>query len=77
MKYKEGSVVMKMSGGNKMTVDAIYISDDIYYKCFWFDDKKLHNQIFKESQIVSLNEYRNILKIEERNSKIKDIINGF
>ncbi len=76
MKYKEGLVVIKITGGNKMTIDTTYITDGNYYICFWFDDEKLYKETFKESEIVSLSEYEKILKMEERNIKVRYLING-
>jgi uncharacterized protein YodC (DUF2158 family) len=74
MKYTQGTIVIKVSGGNKMTIDTIV--DDAHYKCFWFDDKKLNQKIFREDEIVDMMEYRKILLREERHYKIKTIFDG-
>jgi len=44
------------------------------YKCFWFVDS-LNEEVFKEDEIVSLQEYKRILKTEEREDKINKILN--
>lgn len=52
MKYKPGDVVIKTTGGNKMTVfDKVNDS----YKCLWFVESKMNESEFKEEEIVTLN----------------------
>lgn len=77
MKYKIGNLVIKITGGNKMTINNIVKNGGIiYYECFWFDDKKLYKKVFIESEIVLLSDYIYILKGEERSDKINSILNG-
>jgi uncharacterized protein YodC (DUF2158 family) len=72
MKYKSGDVVIKTTGGNKMTVfDRI---EDGVYKCLWFVESSLNESEFKEEEIVTLNEYKRFLKTEEREDKINQLL---
>ncbi len=75
MKYKSGDVVIKTTGGNKMTVFD-KIGEDVY-KCLWFVESSLNESEFKEEEIVTLNEYKRFLKKEEREDKINKILNSF
>ncbi len=71
MKYKSGDIVIKTTGGNKMTVfDKI---EDGIYKCIWFVES-MNESIFKEEEIVTLQEYKRFLKTEEREDKINQIL---
>jgi uncharacterized protein YodC (DUF2158 family) len=72
MKYKSGDVVIKTTGGNKMTVfDKI---EDGVYKCLWFVESSLNESVFKEEEIITLNEYKRFLKTEEREDKINQLL---
>ena len=74
MKYKPGDVVIKTTGGNKMTVfDKVNDS----YKCLWFVESTMNESEFKEEEIVTLNEYKRFLKTEEREDKINQLLNSF
>ena len=74
MKYKPGDVVIKTTGGNKMTVfDKVNDS----YKCLWFVESSMNESDFKEEEIVTLNEYKRFLKTEEREDKINQLLNSF
>lgn len=71
MKYKSGDVVIKTTGGNKMTIfDKVNDS----YKCLWFVENTINESIFKEEEIVSLEEYKKYLKIEERDDKLNQLL---
>ncbi len=71
MKYKSGDVVIKTTGGNKMTIfDKINDS----YKCLWFVESTMNESLFKEEEIVSLEEYKRYLKIEERDDKLNQLL---
>lgn len=75
MKFKPGDVVIKKTGGNKMTVDREYKNDTEYhYKCYWFIENNLFEGVFIESDITTLDEYKRLLKIEERDDKIFKIL---
>jgi len=72
MKYKSGDVVIKTTGGNKMTIfDKI---EDGVYKCLWFVESSMNESVFKEEEIVTLNEYKRYLKTEEREDKINQLL---
>ena len=72
MKYKSGDVVIKTTGGNKMTIfDKI---SDRVYKCLWFVENSMNESIFNEEELVTLNEYKMILKTEEREDKINQLL---
>ena len=72
MKYKSGDVVIKTTGGNKMTIfDKI---EDGVYKCLWVVESSMNESVFKEEEIVTLNEYKRYLKTEEREDKINQLL---
>lgn len=73
MKFKCGEIVIKTTGGNKMT---IFDKSDTGYKCIWFDDNSGHEKDFKENEIVSITDYKRLLKTEEREDKINRILNN-
>lgn len=71
MKFKSGEIVIKTTGGNKMTIfDKI---GDVY-KCLWFNERGMNESEFKEEEIVTLQEYKRLLKTEEREDKINKIL---
>jgi uncharacterized protein YodC (DUF2158 family) len=72
MKFKTGDLVIKTTGGNKMTISD-RLSDGVY-KCLWFVDSKLNESCFREDDLVTLNEYKRLLKTEEREDKINQIL---
>lgn len=71
MKFKAGDVVIKTTGGNKMTIFE-KIKDT--YKCIWFVESSLNESEFREEEIVTLNEYKRFLKTEEREDKINQLL---
>lgn len=71
MKYKSGDVVIKTTGGNKMT---IFDKLDNGYKCIWFVESSINESTFKEEEIVSLEEYKRYLRIEERDDKLSKLL---
>jgi len=74
MRYKTGEIVIKITGGNKMTIfDKI---GDVY-KCLWFVESQMKESDFKEEEIVTIQEYKRLLKTEEREDKINQILNTF
>jgi len=73
MKFKSGDIVIKTTGGNKMT---IFDRLEEGYKCLWFVENSLNERVFKEDEIVTLNDYKRILKTEEREDKINQILNN-
>jgi uncharacterized protein YodC (DUF2158 family) len=72
MKYKPGDIVIKTTGGNKMTIFD-KISDGVY-KCLWFVENSMNESIFKEEEIVTITEWKRLLKTEEREDKINQLL---
>ena len=72
MKFKPGDIVIKTTGGNKMTIFD-RISDGVY-KCLWFVESSMNESIFNEEEIVTLTEYKRFLKTEERDDKINQLL---
>ena len=71
MRFKSGDIVMKNTGGNKMT---IFDQIENGYKCLWFVESSLNESVFIEDELVTLNEYKKILKTEERDDKINQLL---
>lgn len=71
MKFKTGDVVIKKTGGNKMTICNFI---DGKYSCFWFVGKHSHQGCFESNELVNLEEYKRILVMEERKDKIKNLM---
>ena len=69
MRYKPGDMVIKTTGGNKMSVFEI-MSEGVY-KCIWFVGSKVNESIFKEEEIIPIEDYR---LVEERQYKINQIL---
>ncbi len=72
MKYKPGDIVIKTTGGNKMTIFD-KISDGVY-KSLWFVENSMKESVFNEEELVTLNEYKRFLKTEEREDKINQLL---
>jgi uncharacterized protein YodC (DUF2158 family) len=72
MKFKPGEIVIKTTGGNKMSIFD-KISDGVY-KCVWFVESSMNESVFKEDEIVTLIEYKRLLKTEERDDKINQLL---
>jgi uncharacterized protein YodC (DUF2158 family) len=72
MKFKPGDMVIKNTGGNKMTISD-KLSEGVY-KCLWFVESKLNESTFNEEDIVTLIEWKRLLKKEEREYKINQIL---
>ena len=71
MKLKPGNIVIKTTGGNKMTIQSI---EDGLCKCFWFVGGILNESSFNLNDVVTLNDYKRYLKIEERDDKISKLL---
>ena len=74
MKFKPGDIVIKTTGGNKMTIFDC-LSQGIY-KCIWLVESNLRESTFNEDDIVFLDDYRRFLKTEERDDKINKLFNS-
>jgi uncharacterized protein YodC (DUF2158 family) len=44
------------------------------YKCLWFVESKMNESVFKEEEIVTLEEYKRYLRIEERDDKLSKLL---
>ncbi len=71
MKLKSGQVVIKTTGGNKMTIWDVVENG---YNCIWFDES-YHQSFFEKDEIVSIDDYKRFLISEERQDKINKILN--
>lgn len=69
MKYKSGDLVIKTTGGNKMSVFST-ISDGLY-KCIWCVGSKVNESLFREDEIIPIEDYK---ILEERQYKIDQIL---
>ncbi len=70
-KFRIGDIVIKVTGGNKMRISE---AADNKYNCIWFVESTMHEKIFDEDEIVTLDEYKEkYIKIEEREDKINQI----
>ena len=49
--------------------------EDGVYKCLWFVESSLNESVFKEEEIVTLNEYKRYLRVEERDDKLNQLLN--
>lgn len=74
MRFKTGDLVIKTTGGNKMVIYDIIPGNQ--YKCFWFIGSDARESVFSEDDIVTLDDYKKYLKIEERDDKINQVLNG-
>ena len=72
MKYKPGDIVIKTTGGNKMRIFD-RVSDGVY-KCLWFVESSCKESVFKEEEIVTISEWKKLLKNEEREDKINQLL---
>lgn len=73
MSFKIGDIVIKTTGGNKMTISERLT---VGYKCLWFVENNLNEKVFTEEEIVTLQDYKRFLKTEERQDKINQILNS-
>jgi uncharacterized protein YodC (DUF2158 family) len=74
MRFKCGDVVIKNTGGNKMTIFENI--DDNTYHCIWFVESSYNEAHFSSEEIVSIQDYKRILKTEEREDKINKILSS-
>lgn len=80
MKFKSGDIIIKKTGGNKMTIIFGYNHEEknkYIYRCYWFVENSLNEYDFDESDIVTIDEYQKILKTEERDDKINQLLSKF
>ena len=72
MKYKTGDIVIKTTGGNRMTVVECEAGD--IYKCLWFVENSYHESKFQEHEILTITDWKRSLKNEEREDKINQML---
>jgi len=70
MRFKPGDKVIKYTGGNRMTV---FNSINEKHECIWVTDK-VNQDTFSEDELLTIDEYRKTLKLEERDDKINKIL---
>lgn len=71
MRFKIGDVVIKNTGGNKMTIEGF--RDSLIY-CVWFVGSNLYRSSFDQRELVTIDEYRMILLMEERDDKLSKVM---
>lgn len=72
MNFSPGDLVIKNSGGNKMRIIS-YDRNEKKVRCGWFSET-YNESIFNESDIVTISQWKNILKAEKRKDYLKSIL---
>lgn len=67
MRFKPGDLVIKHTGGNKMTVLS---STNEKHECIWASDR-MYQGTFSEDELLTIDEYKTI---EERDHKINTLL---
>jgi uncharacterized protein YodC (DUF2158 family) len=70
MKFKPGDIVIKSTGGNKMTV---FNSVNEKHECIWVTDK-VNQDTFSDDELLTMDEYKKSLKSDERDDKINKLL---
>lgn len=67
--FSIGDVVINISNGNKMTINDI---NSNIYECIWYDFnlRKFVKEKINKLDLVDIDEYKRLLVLEKRNSKI-------
>ena len=71
MKFKPGDLVIKNTGGNKMRI--VECKDDGTVDCVWATES-LHEGLFNENDLVSMNDYKSAIINEKRDDLINTIL---
>jgi uncharacterized protein YodC (DUF2158 family) len=71
MKFKPGDLVIKNTGGNKMRV--VECKEDGLCDCVWATEN-LHEGLFNEEDLVSINDYKSVILTEKRDDLINKIL---
>ena len=71
MKFKPGDLVIKNTGGNKMRI--VECKDDGTVDCGWATES-LHEGLFNENDLVSMNDYKSAIINEKRDDLINTIL---
>lgn len=69
MRFKPGDIVIKSTGGNKMTV---FNSVNEKHECIWVTDK-VNQDTFSDDELLTMEEYKKSLKSDERDDKINQL----
>lgn len=72
MKFKVGDVVIKPSGGNKMTI-LNYINN-FKVTCLWYGES-FNTKEFIEEELILFSDYPRYLLVEKRDDIISKILN--
>jgi len=72
MNFNCGDIVIKTTGGNKMTI-ASKVGPDMF-KCLWFVENSLCEGVFHQKDLVTIPEWKRLLKTEEREDKINQLL---
>ncbi len=67
MRFKPGDIVIKHTGGNRMT---IFNSVNEKHECIWVTDK-VNQDTFSDNDLLTMDEYK---RLEEREDKINNIL---
>lgn len=71
MKFNPGDIVIKNTGGNRMTILG-YSNNEV--NCAWVSDN-YHEGFFHEDELISIKEYKCMMINEKRNDFINQILN--
>lgn len=70
MFFKPGDLVIKNTGGNKMTIISC---DNNKIECGWFTEK-YHESTFEKNDLIPFSQYERVIKVEKRNDLIGQIL---
>jgi len=70
MKFKPGDLVIKNTGGNKMTILSL---DDNRIQCGWFTES-YHESIFDEKELLPYSQYEKIRLTAKRDDLINQLL---
>ena len=71
MKFKPGDLVIKNTGGNKMRI--MECKDNGLVDCVWATED-IHEGLFNEEDLISINDYNNVMRTEKRDDLINKIL---
>ena len=71
MKFRQGDLVIKNTGGNKMRI--LDCGNDGVVKCVWATES-IHEGSFDENDLVFLSDYKSLILTEKRDDLINNIL---
>ncbi len=71
MRFKPGDLVIRNTGGNKMRI--LECREDGTVDCVWATED-IHEGLFKEEDLVSMNDYKSVILGEKRDDIINNIL---